>query len=294
MNSENILNVIKDKISIKGKDLIAPNNSLNSGHIIVKTKFFNEIISDMEEIRLKDIVRNYDQKENKSVFSVISSQNLTPLNKVVEGGKIPTNKLEQLKKVNSEIYKLAGIIEFNIDDYEDDEQLSEFIIEALNIELIKSENNEIISVLDNKEGIVINSVNGKIDGDSFLNAINNNLNIVQVKKGAIISNYEFYKSINTYENLSTGILKLVNDNLYYMNKPLYVMDDSYFKIKTPVAFVGNFKRAVGFIQDKQGNTDISINFSNSMFNVGQARAKVHFDVKELISESFIKVVASEG
>ncbi len=62
---------------------------LTSESLSVKQKFFNEIMKDdFEEVRLKDLIKNYDIKEMKGSFSVVYSNNLGDLEFV-------DNKLEK-------------------------------------------------------------------------------------------------------------------------------------------------------------------------------------------------------
>ena len=268
---------------------------LTTEGLTVKQKFFNEIVKDdFEEVRLKDLVRNYDIKESSGSFSIVSSDNLGNLDFVEEMEKIPVDNLENLKKVKFKKSKLSGIVEFNETQFSDDNTLADFIIETLGCKLIKSENIEIIRVLNSKLPINIPSVKGEVGSDAFISIVNSNLKQDYIKNGSIISNYSFYKEVDTYDNRATGILKKVDKKLYYMDKPLYVIADECFKDTTPIAFVGNFKRAVGFIEDKEENIDISINIKAGFLTDDiLARIKSFCDVKELLSDSSIKIEVKE-
>ena len=189
---------------------------------------------------------------------------------------------------------MSGIIEFNETQFSDDNTLADFVIEILTYKLIKSENTEIIHLLNNKNAIKIASVKGEVGSEAFISIVNSNLKQDSIKNGSIIANYSFYKEVDTYDNRSKGILKKEEDKLYYMDKPLYVFGDDCLEDTTPVAFVGNFKRAVGFIEDKKGNADISINTKAGFLTDDiLARIKSFCDVKELLSESYIKIVVKE-
>lgn len=268
---------------------------LTSEGLSVKQKFFNEIIKDdFEEARLKDLVKNYDIKEMSGTFSVVASGDLGNLEFVEELGKIPVDSLKNLKAIKFKKSKLSGIISFNETQFSDDNTLSDFVIETLTYKLIKSENIEILRVLNNKESINIPSVKGEEGSNAFISIVNSNLKQDSIKNGSIFANYSFYKEVDTYDNRSKGILKKEEDKLYYMDKPLYVVGDDCLEDITPVAFVGNFKRAAGFIEDKEGNADISINTKTGFLTDDiLARIKSFCDVKELLSESYIKIAVKE-
>ncbi|WP_195954465.1 phage major capsid protein [Clostridium tertium] len=268
---------------------------LTSEGLSVKQKFFNEIIKDdFEEARLKDLVKNYDIKEMSGTFSVVASGDLGNLEFVEEFGKIPADSLKNLKAIKFKKSKLSGIISFNETQFSDDNTLSDFVIETLTYKLIKSENIEILRVLNNKESINIPSVKGEEGSNAFISIVNSNLKQDSIKNGSIFANYSFYKEVDTYDNRSKGILKKEEDKLYYMDKPLYVVGDDCLEDITPVAFVGNFKRAAGFIEDKEGNADISINTKAGFLTDDiLARIKSFCDVKELLSESYIKIAVKE-
>lgn len=268
---------------------------LTSEGLSVKQKFFNEIIKDdFEEARLKDLVKNYDIKEMSGTFSVVASGDLGNLEFVEELGKIPADSLKNLKAIKFKKSKLSGIISFNETQFSDDNTLSDFVIETLTYKLIKSENIEILRVLNNKESINIPSVKGEEGSNAFISIVNSNLKQDSIKNGSIFANYSFYKEVDTYDNRSKGILKKEEDKLYYMDKPLYVVGDDCLEDITPVAFVGNFKRAAGFIEDKEGNADISINTKTGFLTDDiLARIKSFCDVKELLSESYIKIAVKE-
>lgn len=286
-----ILNSIEGRIN----KVLVDSAVLTSESLSVKQKFFNEIIKDdFEEVRLKDLVKNYDIKESEGSFSIISSDNLGNLEFVEEMGKIPTDELKNLKKIKFEKGKLSGIIQFNETQFSDDNTLADFIVESLGNKLIKSENIEIIRLLNKKLAINIASVKGELGSDNFISIVNSKLKQDSIKNGSIIANYSFYKEIDTYDNRSKGILKKEENKLYYMDKPLYVIGDECFEDTTPIAFVGNFKRAVGFIEDKEGNIDISINIKAGFLTDDiLARIKSFCDVKELLSESYIKIAVKE-
>lgn len=268
---------------------------LTTEGLTVKQKFFNEIVKDdFGEVRLKDLVKNYDIKESSGSFSIVSSDNLGNLDFIEELEKIPVDNLENLKKIKFKKSKLSGIIEFNETQFSDDNTLADFIIETLGYKLIKSENIEIIRVLNNKLPINIPSVKGEVGSDAFISIVNSNLKQDYIKNGSIISNYSFYKEVDTYDNRSKGILKKEDDKLYYMDKPLYVVGDDCIEDTIPVAFVGNLKRAVGFIEDKEGNIDISINTKAGFLTDDiLAKIKSFCDVKELLSDSYIKIEVKE-
>lgn len=268
---------------------------LTSEGLSVKQKFFNEIIKDdFEEARLKDLVKNYDIKEMSGTFSVVASGDLGNLEFVEELGKIPVDSLRNIKAIKFKKSKLSGIISFNETQFSDDNTLSDFVIETLTYKLIKSENIEILRVLNNKESINIPSVKGEEGSNAFISIVNSNLKQDSIKNGSIFANYSFYKEVDTYDNRSKGILKKEEDKLYYMDKPLYVVGDDCLEDITPVAFVGNFKRAAGFIEDKEGNADISINTKAGFLTDDiLARIKSFCDVKELLSESYIKIAVKE-
>lgn len=268
---------------------------LTSEGLSVKQKFFNEIMKDdFEEARLKDLVKNYDIKEMSGTFSVVASGDLGNLEFVEELGKIPVDSLRNLKAIKFKKSKLSGIISFNETQFSDDNTLSDFVIETLTYKLIKSENIEILRVLNNKESINIPSVKGEEGSNAFISIVNSNLKQDSIKNGSIFANYSFYKEVDTYDNRSKGILKKEEDKLYYMDKPLYVVGDDCLEDITPVAFVGNFKRAAGFIEDKEGNADISINTKTGFLTDDiLARIKSFCDVKELLSESYIKIAVKE-
>lgn len=286
-----ILNAIEGNIN---KSLVNA-AVLTSDSLSVKQKFFNEIIKDdFEEARLKDLVRNYDIKESSGSFSIVSSDNLGNLDFIEEMEKIPVDNLENLKKIKFKKSKLSGIIEFNETQFSDDDTLADFIIETLGYKLIKSENVKIIRVLNSKLPINIPSVKGEVGSDTFISIVNSNLKQDYIKNGSIISNYSFYKEVDTYDNRAKGILKKVDNKLYYMDKPLYVVGDDCIEDTIPVAFVGNLKRAVGFIEDKEGNIDISINTKAGFLTDDiLARIKSFCDVKELLSDSYIKIEVKE-
>lgn len=268
---------------------------LTSEALSVKQKFFNEIMKDdFEEARLKDLVKNYDIKEMSGTFSVVASGDLGNLEFVEELGKIPVDSLRNIKAIKFKKSKLSGIISFNETQFSDDNTLSDFVIETLTYKLIKSENIEILRVLNNKESINIPSVKGEEGSNAFISIVNSNLKQDSIKNGSIFANYSFYKEVDTYDNRSKGILKKEEDKLYYMDKPLYVVGDDCLEDITPVAFVGNFKRAAGFIEDKEGNADISINTKTGFLTDDiLARIKSFCDVKELLSESYIKIAVKE-
>ncbi|WP_460292820.1 phage major capsid protein [Clostridium tertium] len=268
---------------------------LTSEGLSVKQKFFNEIMKDdFEEARLKDLVKNYDIKEMSGTFSVVASGDLGNLEFVEELGKIPVDSLRNIKAIKFKKSKLSGIISFNETQFSDDNTLSDFVIEALTYKLIKSENIEILRVLNNKESINITSVKGEEGSNAFISIVNSNLKQDSIKNSSIFANYSFYKEVDTYDNRSKGILKKEEDKLYYMDKPLYVVGDDCLEDITPVAFVGNFKRAAGFIEDKEGNADISINTKTGFLTDDiLARIKSFCDVKELLSESYIKIAVKE-
>ncbi|WP_373205845.1 phage major capsid protein [Clostridium tertium] len=268
---------------------------LTSEGLSVKQKFFNEIMKDdFEEARLKDLVKNYDIKEMSGTFSVVASGDLGNLEFVEEFGKIPVDSLRNIKAIKFKKSKLSGIISFNETQFSDDNTLSDFVIETLTYKLIKSENIEILRVLNNKESINIPSVKGEEGSNAFISIVNSNLKQDSIKNGSIFANYSFYKEVDTYDNRSKGILKKEEDKLYYMDKPLYVVGDDCLEDITPVAFVGNFKRAAGFIEDKEGNADISINTKTGFLTDDiLARIKSFCDVKELLSESYIKIAVKE-
>ncbi|MDB1949198.1 phage major capsid protein [Clostridium tertium] len=268
---------------------------LTSEGLSVKQKFFNEIMKDdFEEARLKDLVKNYDIKEMSGTFSVVASGDLGNLEFVEELGKIPVDSLRNIKAIKFKKSKLSGIISFNETQFSDDNTLSDFVIETLTYKLIKSENIEILRVLNNKESINIPSVKGEEGSNAFISIVNSNLKQDSIKNGSIFANYSFYKEVDTYDNRSKGILKKEEDKLYYMDKPLYVVGDDCLEDITPVAFVGNFKRAAGFIEDKEGNADISINTKTGFLTDDiLARIKSFCDVKELLSESYIKIAVKE-
>lgn len=268
---------------------------LTSEGLSVKQKFFNEIMKDdFEEARLKDLVKNYDIKEMSGTFSVVASGDLGNLEFVEELGKIPVDSLRNLKAIKFKKSKLSGIVSFNETQFSDDNTLSDFVIETLTYKLIKSENIEILRVLNNKESINIPSVKGEEGSNAFISIVNSNLRQDSIKNGSIFANYSFYKEVDTYDNRSKGILKKEEDKLYYMDKPLYVVGDDCLEDITPVAFVGNFKRAAGFIEDKEGNADISINTKTGFLTDDiLARIKSFCDVKELLSESYIKIAVKE-
>lgn len=292
MNINKIVNSIEGNIN----KLLVNAAVLTSEGLSVKQKFFNEIIKDdFEESRLKDIVKNYDIKEMSGSFSIVASDDLGNLEFVEELGKIPVDELENLKKINFKKEKLSGIIAFNETQFSDDNTLSEFVVETLTYKLIKSENIEIIRALNNKEPLSIESVKGELGSQAFISIVNTNLKQDSIKNGSIIANYSFYKEVDTYDNRSKGILKREEDKLYYMNKPLYVVGDDCLVDSTPVAFVGNFKRAAAFIEDKEGSADISINMKTGFLTDDiQARIKSFCDVKELLTNSYIKVVVKAG
>lgn len=291
MEISKILNSIEGNIN---KSLVNAAVLTTEG-LSVKQKFFNEIIKDdFEEPRLKDIVKNYDIKEMSGTFSIVANDNLGNLGFVEEFEKIPTDSLKNLKAIKFKKRKLSGIIEFNETQFSDDNTLADFVIEILTYKLIKSENTEIIHLLNNKNAIKIASVKGEVGSEAFISIVNSNLKQDSIKNGSIIANYSFYKEVDTYDNRSKGILKKEEDKLYYMDKPLYVFGDDCLEDTTPVAFVGNFKRAVGFIEDKKGNADISINTKAGFLTDDiLARIKSFCDVKELLSESYIKIVVKE-
>jgi HK97 family phage major capsid protein len=268
---------------------------LTSEGLSVKQNFFNEIMKDdFEEARLKDLVKNYDIKEMSGTFSVVASGDLGNLEFVEELGKIPVDSLRNIKAIKFKKSKLSGIISFNETQFSDDNTLSDFVIETLTYKLIKSENIEILRVLNNKESINIPSVKGEEGSNAFISIVNSNLKQDSIKNGSIFANYSFYKEVDTYDNRSKGILKKEEDKLYYMDKPLYVVGDDCLEDITPVAFVGNFKRAAGFIEDKEGNADISINTKTGFLTDDiLARIKSFCDVKELLSESYIKIAVKE-
>lgn len=268
---------------------------LTSEGLSVKQKFFNEILKDdFEEVRLKDLVKNYDIKEPKGTFSIVASDNLGNLEFVDEFERIPTDGLKNLKKINFDKRKLSGIIEFNETQFSDDNTLSDFVIETLGIKLIKSENIEIIRILNNKSAINVQSIKGEAGSEAFSKVVNSNLKQDCIKNGSIVANYSFYKEIDTYDNRSKGILKKEEDKLYYMDKPLYIIGDECFEESNPVAFVGNLKRAVAFIEDKEGNIDISINIKHGFLTDDiLARIKALCDVRELLSDSYIKIQVKE-
>lgn len=291
MEISKILNSIEGNIN---KSLVNAAVLTTEG-VSVKQKFFNEIIKDdFEEPRLKDIVKNYDIKEMSGTFSIVANDNLGNLGFVEEFEKIPADSLKNLKAIKFKKRKLSGIIEFNETQFSDDNTLADFVIEILTYKLIKSENTEIIHLLNNKNAIKIASVKGEVGSEAFISIVNSNLKQDSIKNGSIIANYSFYKEVDTYDNRSKGILKKEEDKLYYMDKPLYVFGDDCLEDTTPVAFVGNFKRAVGFIEDKKGNADISINTKAGFLTDDiLARIKSFCDVKELLSESYIKIVVKE-
>ncbi|MDY6228067.1 MAG: phage major capsid protein [Clostridium sp.] len=291
MEISKILNSIEGNIN---KSLVNAAVLTTEG-LSVKQKFFNEIIKDdFEEPRLKDIVKNYDIKEMSGTFSIVANDNLGNLGFVEEFEKIPADSLKNLKAIKFKKRKLSGIIEFNETQFSDDNTLADFVIEILTYKLIKSENTEIIHLLNNKNAIKIASVKGEVGSEAFISIVNSNLKQDSIKNGSIIANYSFYKEVDTYDNRSKGILKKEEDKLYYMDKPLYVFGDDCLEDTTPVAFVGNFKRAVGFIEDKKGNADISINTKAGFLTDDiLARIKSFCDVKELLSESYIKIVVKE-
>lgn len=291
MEISKILNSIEGNIN---KSLVNAAVLTTEG-LSVKQKFFNEIIKDdFEEPRLKDIVKNYDIKEMSGTFSIVANDNLGNLGFVEEFEKIPADSLKNLKAIKFKKRKLSGIIEFNETQFSDDNTLADFIIEILTYKLIKSENTEIIHLLNNKNAIKIASVKGEVGSEAFISIVNSNLKQDSIKNGSIIANYSFYKEVDTYDNRSKGILKKEEDKFYYMDKPLYVFGDDCLEDTTPVAFVGNFKRAVGFIEDKKGNADISINTKAGFLTDDiLAKIKLFCDVKELLSESYIKIVVKE-
>ena len=291
MEISKILNSIEGNIN---KSLVNAAVLTTEG-LSVKQKFFNEIIKDdFEEPRLKDIVKNYDIKEMSGTFSIVANDNLGNLGFVEEFEKIPADSLKNLKAIKFKKRKLSGIIEFNETQFSDDNTLADFVIEILTYKLIKSENTEIIHLLNNKNAIKIASIKGEVGSEAFISIVNSNLKQDSIKNGSIIANYSFYKEVDTYDNRSKGILKKEEDKLYYMDKPLYVFGDDCLEDTTPVAFVGNFKRAVGFIEDKKGNADISINTKAGFLTDDiLARIKSFCDVKELLSESYIKIVVKE-
>ena len=291
MEISKILNSIEGNIN---KSLVNAAVLTTEG-LSVKQKFFNEIIKDdFEEPRLKDIVKNYDIKEMSGTFSIVANDNLGNLGFVEEFEKIPADSLKNLKAIKFKKRKLSGIIEFNETQFSDDNTLADFVIEILTYKLIKSENTEIIHLLNNKNAIKIASIKGEVGSEAFISIVNSNLKQDSIKNGSIIANYSFYKEVDTYDNRSKGILKKEEDKLYYMDKPLYVFGDDCLEDTTPVAFVGTFKRAVGFIEDKKGNADISINTKAGFLTDDiLARIKSFCDVKELLSESYIKIVVKE-
>lgn len=293
MEKSRILNSIEGNIN----KVLLNSAVLTSEGLSVKQKFFNEIVKDdFEEVRLKDLVRNYDIKEMSGSFSIVSSSDLGNLQFVEEMGKIPVDNLENLKKISFKKSKLSGIISFNETQFSDDNTLSDFVIETLAYKLIKSENIEIIRALNNKMGINIPSVKGEVGSNAFISTVNSNLKQDYIKNGSIISNYLFYKEVDTHDNRAKGILKKEDDKLYYMDIPLYVIgDDSFEDTIEPIAFIGNLKRAVGFIEDKKGNVDISINMKTGFLTDDiLARIKSFCDIKELLSESYIKIVVNAG
>lgn len=286
-----ILNSIEGRIN---KSLV-DSAILTSEGLSVEQKFFNEIVKDdFEGVRLKDLVKNYDIKEMSGTFSVVASEDLGDLEFVGEFEKIPVDSLKNLKTIKFEKSKLSGIIEFNETQFSDDNTLADFIIETLYQKLIKSENIEIIRLLNKKVAINIPSVKGEIGSENFISTVNTNLKQDSIKNGSIIVNYAFYKEIDTYDNRAKGILKKEDDKLYYMDKPLYVFGDDCLEDTTPIAFVGNFKRAVGFIEDKEGNIDISINTKAGLLTDDiLARIKSFCDIKDLLSDSYIKIEVKE-
>ena len=290
-----ILNSIEGRIN---KSLV-DSAILTSEGLSVEQKFFNEIVKDdFEGVRLKDLVKNYDIKEMSGTFSVVASEDLGDLEFVGEFEKIPVDSLKNLKTIKFEKSKLSGIIEFNETQFSDDNTLADFIIETLYQKLIKSENIEIIRLLNKKVAINIPSVKGEVGSENFISTVNTNLKQDSIKNGSIIANYAFYKEIDTYDNRAKGILKKEEDKIYYMDKPLYVLGDDCWKDVIqiiPIAFVGNFKRAVGFIEDIEGNVDISINTKAGFLTDDiLARIKAFCDIKELLSDSFIKIEVKDG
>ena len=181
-----ILNSIEGRIN---KSLV-DSAVLTSENLSVKQKFFNEIIKDdFEEVRLKELVKNYDIKESEGSFSIVSSDSLGNLEFTEEMEKIPTDELKNLKKIKFKKGKLSGIIQFNETQFSDDNTLADFIVEILGHKLIKSENMEIIRILNKKLAINIPSVKGELGSDKFISIVNSNLKQDSIKNGSIIANY---------------------------------------------------------------------------------------------------------
>lgn len=289
MNKNKIASNIEKNINKISADAAV----LSTEDILVKKKFLNEISeNDFKEVRLKDIIKNYDIKEKEGTISIIENEDLEDLGLVVEMEDVPIDKLEKSTKINFKKRKLTGIIQINASKFSDDKTLSDFIMNALWSKLFKTENKNIIGVLNKKTPININQVIGEEGTNDFILKVNSNLKEEHIKNGSIISNYSFYKSIDTYDNRSKGILKMIQSTLYYCDKPMYVVGDSYFgdsDIK-PIAFIGSFKKSVGYIEDKEEDVNIAIN-TKAGFLLDDIMTKISApaDIVELLPDSYIKI-----
>lgn len=291
MNKDRIINSIEGKIN----NIFANAAVLTTEGLSIKQKFFNEILKDYEESRLKELIKNYDSVEDKGVFSVIASNDIDPLTIVRESYSIPVDELDNLKTVIYEKIKAAGIIRFSETQFDDDKEIADFVLEALGHKLIKTENRIILNTLNAKESIDIASVKGGEGTDALISIINSNLRQDSIKRGSVIANHSFYKEIDNFTNRANGILRKEQDSLYYLDKPLYVVEDEHLEDTAPIAFIGNFNRAAAFIEDKKGNVNIKINTQTGLLTDEIfARIVARFDVKELLADSYIKVTVKEG
>lgn len=262
--------------------------------IIINENAFNEVLnSDTEEPRLRNIVKNYDVSDIEYLqgrVAFVKNEKITKLDLFDEESEEEIKKEDMNIFTNSSytINQFAKILDLPIKEINNNNKT--VIIDLIKSEIIKTENDEIIKKL--RENNKINYIDKfKALNDTVDNTIEamNLLKFSNAKNRSIIANYEYYKKINTKENFEKGILKLTNNELYFLEIPLYIVsNETYGEANIPMALIGNFKNSIGMFDRLNQQCIITVRSLIDKSNI-QIRILKNMDTELLDKDSYIEL-----